>query len=194
MFILNRLSALRPITISILIVLLLAFSFGAYAFATGNVITACARKDGSVYLIGAGFLRAACVRGDQPLTWNVQGVQGPKGDKGDPGVPGKDGAPGPQGTPGTQLTHANFYTIVRGPFTVNKGEVSSFGIGCASSTDIAVAGGPDILNATGGGFYWMTTQNRPDSVAQDSWLSTVVYNGPDQTAGFSINLKCLKLE
>jgi hypothetical protein len=110
-----------------------------------------------------------------------------------PVFPAKDGAPGPQGAPGTQLTMGNFYTIVRGPFTVNKGEVSSFGIGCASSTDIAVAGGPDILNANGGGIYWMTTENRPDSVAQDSWLSTVVYNGPDQTAKIPINLKCLRL-
>jgi hypothetical protein len=194
MSIFNRLSALRPISLSIVIALLLVVSFGAYAYATGNAITACAKQNGEVYLIGAGFQRAACLRGDQPLSWNVQGVQGPKGDNGDPGTPGKDGAPGPQGAPGTQLTHANFYTIVRGPFTVNKGEVSSFGIGCASSTDIAVTGGPDILNATGGGIYWMTTQNRPDSVAQDSWLSTVVYNGPDQTAKISINLKCLKLD
>jgi hypothetical protein len=194
MFISNRLSALRPISLLIVVALLVVFSFGAYAFATGNVITACAKKNGEVYLIGAGFQRAACERGDQALTWNVQGVQGPKGDQGDPGAPGKDGAPGPQGAPGTQLTRANFYTIVRGPFTVNKGEVSSFGIGCASSTDIAVAGGPDVVNATGGGIYWMTTQNRPDSVAQDSWLSTVVYNGPDQTAKISINLKCVKLD
>ena len=191
MFMFNRLSALRPISLSIVIALVLAVSFGTYAFATGSVITACAKKNGEVYLIGTGFQRATCARGDQPLTWNIQGL---KGDKGDPGAPGKDGAPGPQGTPGTQLTHANFYIIVRGPFTVNKGEVSSFGIGCASSTDIAVAGGPDILNATGGGIYWNTTQNRPDSVAQDSWLSTVVYNGPDQTAKISINLKCLKLD
>jgi len=167
------------------------FSFGAYAFATSGVITACAKRDGEVYLIGAGFQRATCARGDQALTWNIQG---PKGDKGDPGAPGKDGAPGPQGTPGNQLTPANFYTIVRGPFTVNKGEVSSFGIGCASSTDIAVTGGPDIASATGGGIYWNTTENRPDSVAQDSWLSTVVYNGPDQTAKIPINLKCLKLD
>ena len=194
MFTINRLSALRPISLSILIALLLALSFGAYAFATGNVISACAKRDGEVYLIGTGFLWATCMRGDQPLTWNIQGVQGPKGDKGDPGAPGKDGAPGPQGAPGTQLTNANFYIIVRGPFTVNKGEVSSFGIGCASSTDIAIAGGPDIASATGGGIYWQTTQNRPDSVAQDSWLSTVIYNGPDQTAKIPINLKCLKLD
>jgi hypothetical protein len=191
MFIFNSVSALRPISLSIVIALLLVFSFGAYAFATSGVIIACTKRDGEVYLIGTGFQHATCARGDQALTWNVQG---PKGDKGDPGAPGKDGAPGPQGTPGSQLTHANFYIIVRGPFTVNKGEVSSFGIGCASSTDIAVSGGPDILNATGGGIYWNTTQNRPDSVAQDSWLSTVVYNGPDQTAKFSINLKCLKLD
>ena len=138
MSIFNRLSALRPISLLIVIALLLAVSFGAYAYATGNVITACAKKNGEVYLIGAGFQRAACLRGDQSLTWNVQGVQGPKGDKGDPGAPGKDGAPGPQGAPGTQLTNANFYIIVRGPFTVNKGEVSSFGIGCASSTELQV--------------------------------------------------------
>ena len=138
MFNFNRLPALRPISLSILIALLFVVSFGAYAYATGNVITACAKKDGEVYLIGTGWQRASCARGDQALTWNVQGTQGPKGDKGDPGVPGKDGAPGPQGAPGTQLTMDNFYTIVRGPFTVNKGEVSSFGIGCASSTDIAI--------------------------------------------------------
>ena len=188
---LNRLSALSPVLLSVIIVLCGVFGFGAYAFATGNVITACAKRDGEVYLIGAGFQRATCARGDQALTWNIQG---PKGDKGDPGAPGKDGAPGAQGAPGTQLTNANFYIIVRGPFTVNKGEVSSFGIGCASSTDVAVAGGPDIASATGSGIYWQTTQNRPDSVAQDSWLSTVIYNGPDQTAKIPINLKCLKLD
>jgi hypothetical protein len=117
MFNFTRLSALRPISLSIVIALLLALSFGAYAFATGNVISACARRDGEVYLIGSGFQRATCARGDQAITWNIQGVQGPKGDKGDPGALGKDGAPG------TQLTSANFYVIVRGPFTVNKGEV-----------------------------------------------------------------------
>ena len=89
MFTINRLSALRPISLLIAIAFLLALSFGAYAFATGNVISACARKDGSVYLVGTGFLWATCMRGDQPLTWNIQG---PKGDKGDPGAPGKDGA------------------------------------------------------------------------------------------------------
>ena len=71
MFIFNRLSALRPISLSIVIALLLVFSFGAYAFATGNVITACAKRDGDVYLIGAGFQRTACAHGDQALTWNV---------------------------------------------------------------------------------------------------------------------------
>ena len=121
MFTINRLFALRPISLSIVIALFVVFSFGAYAFATSGVITACAKRDGEVYLIGTGFQRATCARGDQALTWNIQG---PKGDKGDPGAAGKDGAPGPQGAPGTQLTHANFYTIVRGPFTVNKGEVS----------------------------------------------------------------------
>ena len=91
MFIFNRLSALRPISLSIVIALLLVFSFGTYAFATGNVITACAKRDGDVYLIGAGFQRSACARGDQALTWNVQG---PKGDKGDPGAQGRGGRKG----------------------------------------------------------------------------------------------------
>jgi hypothetical protein len=92
----KQLSAIRPISLSIVIALFLALSFGTYAFATGNVITACARRDGEVYLIGSGFQRATCARGDQAITWNIQGLQGPKGDKGDPGVPGKDGAPGPR--------------------------------------------------------------------------------------------------
>ena len=70
MFIFNRLSALRPISLSIVIALLLVFSFAA-VLATGNVITACAKRDGDVYLIGAGFQRTACAHGDQALTWNV---------------------------------------------------------------------------------------------------------------------------
>ena len=97
MSIFNRLPALLPISLSFVIALLLALSFGAYAFATSGVITACAKRDGEVYLIGTGFQRATCARGDLALSWNIQG---PKGDKGDPGAPGKDGAPGLQGQQG----------------------------------------------------------------------------------------------
>ena len=99
MFSFSRLSALRPVSLLIVIALLLALSFGAYAFATGNVITACAKKDGEVYLIGTGFQRATCARGDLALTWNIQG---PKGDKGDPGATGPVGPQGPQGPVGPQ--------------------------------------------------------------------------------------------
>ena len=99
MFMFNRLSALRPISLSIVIALVLAVSFGTYAFATGSVIRACAKKNGEVYLIGTGFQRATCARGDQPLTWNIQGL---KGDKGDPGATGPIGPQGPAGTQGIQ--------------------------------------------------------------------------------------------
>ena len=67
MFTFNRLSALRPISLSIVIALFVVFSFGAYAFATSGVITACAKRDGEVYLIGTGFQRATFARGDQAL-------------------------------------------------------------------------------------------------------------------------------
>lgn len=161
-----------------LVFLIVVFAFiGVYiAYAQNSgTISACVEKDGEIYLVGKDYKEKKCARGDKSLSWNIEGLQGPKGETG-PGFSAGD-----------------FYIMSHGPFQVNKNEVSSFGVGCEDTDDIAIAGGPDLLNASGGLIYWDTTQNRPDSAAQDSWLSTVVYRGPDPTATFTLNLKCLKL-
>lgn len=71
-----------------------------YTHAAGTAITVCVRRDGLVYVIGDGFRRADCRRGDQLLTWNVQGPPGPQGPAGPAGANGTPGAVGPQGPAG----------------------------------------------------------------------------------------------
>ncbi|KKW21601.1 MAG: hypothetical protein UY62_C0021G0009 [Parcubacteria group bacterium GW2011_GWF2_50_9] len=79
------------------------------------------------------------------------------------------------------------------PFEVQRNQTNTFGIGCENSNDVAIAGDPDILNATGGAIHWTVTQNRPDGWNNDSWASTVLYTGSDPTASFYINLKCMRV-
>ena len=67
---------------------ILALGTWTYTRAVGSQITACADKTGLVFVVGDGFARTKCLRGQQLLTWNIQGLQGPKGDKGDAGASG----------------------------------------------------------------------------------------------------------
>ncbi|MEK7642550.1 MAG: hypothetical protein AAB392_02015 [Patescibacteria group bacterium] len=53
-----------------------------YIKAGGNEITACVKKDGSLYVPALG---SNCKGQDTLLSWNIVGPQGPKGDKGDAG-------------------------------------------------------------------------------------------------------------
>lgn len=67
----------------------------SYLKAEGNEITACIKKDGSLYIPSVG---SNCKGQDTILTWNITGPQGPKGDKGDKGDPGEIGPQGPSGS------------------------------------------------------------------------------------------------
>jgi len=76
--------------------------------ATSQVINACVKNNGTIYLVDAG----SCKKNETKITWNVEGPpgatgpQGPKGDpgpqgeKGDTGAPGATGGPGPKGDKG----------------------------------------------------------------------------------------------
>lgn len=172
----------------------------AYANLPSTTITACVSKVGIVRILGDGVVPSKCLKNEKLLSWNIKGERGDKGTaglQGPQGVQGPVGEQGPkgeQGSDGAAGSIVGVYQVVRGPFTVNRNEVSSFGIGCNMQNHIAIAAGPDTLNGTGGGIYWKTTQSRPDMVAADSWLTTVIYDGPDQTASFSIVLKCMAIQ
>ena len=87
----NHFRLQSPVAATIAIILAAVFGIATFAYATGTVITACAEKNGNIYLIGTGFRQAKCEKGDTPLSWNIQGLQGlqgPKGEKGDPGAQG----------------------------------------------------------------------------------------------------------
>lgn len=60
-----------------------------------NVINACAKKQGGRLRVVA--KPNACRRGEQPLSWNVQGPAGPPGPEGPAGPPGPAGEQGRQG-------------------------------------------------------------------------------------------------
>jgi hypothetical protein len=68
-----------------------------YARAVGGEIQACVNSSGALYIIGEGFKKTTCGKGEQLISWNqqgpqgeqgIQGEQGPKGDKGEPGTSG----------------------------------------------------------------------------------------------------------
>jgi len=71
--------------------------------ATG-VINACVKKPGGRVRVVSG--PGQCRRGEQAVSWNIQGPEGPRGatgpagPAGPPGAPGSDGARGPTGAPG----------------------------------------------------------------------------------------------
>jgi hypothetical protein len=76
-----------------------------------GVIWACAKK-------GTGHLRVVagpgrCKRGEQALSWNVQGPAGPPGPAGAAGPPGNAGPPGSAGPPGAEGARGT--TGARGP-------------------------------------------------------------------------------
>ncbi|MEK7062825.1 MAG: hypothetical protein AAB861_03030 [Patescibacteria group bacterium] len=70
-----------------------------YIKAEVGEITACVKKDGSLYVVTQGN---ACKGQDTLLSWNIVGPQGPKGDKGDIG---EQGPVGSQGEPGQDANH-----------------------------------------------------------------------------------------
>ncbi len=71
-----------------------------YASLTDTQITACVKKDGSLYIIAQG---ASCKGQDNLLTWNITGPQGDKGDTGDMGEQGPQGIQGERGIKGASL-------------------------------------------------------------------------------------------
>ena len=163
------------LVMSIFVAIFAVFGFWTYSQAVGTTVTACVEGNGDVYIIGQGFRHIKCSPHETLLSWAITGPQGPSATS-------------------TQLMGSNFYHLVQGPFTVNKNEVSSFGVGCSTSSDIVISGGPDFLNASGGLIYWDTIQSRPDMVDKSSWLASVKYSGLDLTAQFQINLVCLRLQ
>jgi hypothetical protein len=71
----------------------------AHKRATG-IIWACAKKKGGRLRAVAGPGR--CRRGEQPLSWNIQGPAGPPGSAGATGAAGPQGASGPPGADGAR--------------------------------------------------------------------------------------------
>lgn len=67
-----------------------------------GVINACVKKQsGRVRVVsGAG----QCRRGEQPVSWNIQGPAGPRGTAGASGATGPEGPAGPAGAPGARGT------------------------------------------------------------------------------------------
>ena len=166
------------------LIALFAVSLGVWTYirAEGATITACARRNnGQLFLVDPEFRTRDCERNGKIISWNSIGAPGPKGDKGE------------KGDSGTEITNDSFYTMRHEPFEVQRNQTNTFGIGCENSNDVAIAGDPDILNATGGAIHWTVTQNRPDGWNNDSWASTVLYTGSDPTASFYINLKCMRV-
>lgn len=82
-------------------VLLGGLFFGtlSYAQVTPATIKACVNKSGIAFIVGEGFQRQNCFRGEKLISWNIQG---PKGDTGEPGEQGPQGEPGPAGPQGLQ--------------------------------------------------------------------------------------------
>ena len=115
-----------------------SLSVWTYIQAQGETISVCVGKTGAMYMVGEGFRQQDCRRNERLMSWSITGPQGPQGEKGDPG---------------TTLSADDFYLTRHGPFEITRSQYSTFGIGCTSPDDIAIAGGPDILNATGGAKY-----------------------------------------
>src|SRR5215831_10444899 len=82
------------------VLLLAGLAAGSIAYASipdGNgVIHGCYNASGADVKNGTPLniidsAKAACSRGQQPITWSQTGPSGPKGDTGPPGPPGTDG-------------------------------------------------------------------------------------------------------
>ena len=93
-----RLQSLPSVGFAVIVVTMLGIA--TFAYATGTVITACAERNGTIYLIGTGFRQSKCEKGDSPISWNTQGQQGSKGDIGPVGPMGATGTPGAAGLQG----------------------------------------------------------------------------------------------
>ena len=73
---------------------LVVISANVYAAVSGNTITACVGKDGTLKFSADG---TTCAKGQTLLSWNIQG---PKGDMGPQGPQGEPGPKGDKGDPG----------------------------------------------------------------------------------------------
>jgi len=75
----------------------LVLGLWAYTKANGEEVTVCVGRNGLMHVIGEGFRRTECRRGETLLSWNTQGEkgdtgeQGEQGEKGDKGDDGEDG-------------------------------------------------------------------------------------------------------
>lgn len=86
----------------------LVLGLWTYSQAAGNIITACVKKDGFIYVIGNGFRLTQCERNDTLLSWNIQGPKGDKGETGPQGLRGDKGDQGLKGDSGSiNVTDAN---------------------------------------------------------------------------------------
>jgi len=91
----------RHTPLILLTALAVTASFWAFTQADGEVIQACASKNGLLHLIGAGFNADACKSNETPVSWSEQGIQGEKGDTGEQGEQGENGEAGENGADGT---------------------------------------------------------------------------------------------
>jgi len=91
----------RHTPLILLTALAVTASFWAFTQADGEVIQACASKNGLLRLIGAGFKSDACKSNETPVSWSEQGIQGEKGDTGEQGEQGEKGEAGESGADGT---------------------------------------------------------------------------------------------
>ncbi len=90
------------------VLLVLGGGATAYAAVAGGVINACVDKR-----IGVVRVADTCKTGEDPLSWNQQGVAGPAGPAGPPGPQGPAGEQGPAG-PGAAYVGRDDETYVVG--------------------------------------------------------------------------------
>lgn len=80
---------------------LIALSGGwVYAQTADETIDACVNKAGAVRILDDSIFFKRCVRGETPISWNIQGPMGPQGPQGEQGEPGPAGPQGEQGIQG----------------------------------------------------------------------------------------------
>lgn len=87
---------------SLIIVSVLMIILGTWTYinAEGGTISVCAGTTGTMYMVGSGFKKTTCSKGEQLISWNIQGVKGDKGDTGEQGPQGLKGDKGDIGERG----------------------------------------------------------------------------------------------
>ncbi|HEY4517165.1 MAG TPA: hypothetical protein VJG64_04440 [Candidatus Paceibacterota bacterium] len=100
-----------------------------------------------------------------------------------------DGIAGPLGA---SLKNSDFYFVETPVMTVPRGTGLTTGVGCTSTNDIAIAGGPEFL--TGGDMNWRTVSSRPDT-SKYSWDVSVFLQTTTQDAQGTLVVRamCLRL-